>query len=78
MNIIRYFNAKSIFKTISEYESLLAVISFDGKTAVVSQIDEAIEHYILLMKIYYKDTDINKFFSIVFYKSGTDYTFVYQ
>ena len=78
MNIIRYFNAKSIFKAISEYEPLLAVISFDGKTTVVSQIDEAIEHYILLMKIYYKDTDINKFFSIVFYKSGTDYTFVYQ
>lgn len=55
-------------------EPLLVLISFDGKTAIMSQIDEAVEHHILLMKAGYKDID--KFFRIVLDKSGADWTFV--
>ena len=55
---------------------LSPTISFDGKTAIMSQIDEAMEHHILLMKTGYKDTDIDKFFRIVLDKSGADWTFV--
>lgn len=55
---------------------MLAAISFDGKTAILSQIDEAMEHHILLKKAGYKDTDIDKFFRIVLDKSGADWTFV--
>lgn len=76
MNIIKYPDAESVHKAITEDEPLLAVISFDGKTAVVSQIDEAMEHHILLMKAGYKDTDIDKFFRIVLDKSGADWTFI--
>ena len=76
MNIIKFPSAESVNKAVSADEPLLAVISFDGKTAVVSQIDEAVEYHILLMKSGFKDTDIDKFFRIVLDKSGADWTFV--
>lgn len=76
MNIIKYPSEESVNKAIVDDEPMLAVISFDGKTAVISQIDEAMEHHILLMKAGYKDTDIDKFFRIVLDKSGADWTFI--
>ena len=76
MNIIKYPSEESVNKAIADDEPMLAAISFDGKTAVISQIDEAMEHHILLMKAGYKDTDIDKFFRIVLDKSGADWTFV--
>ena len=76
MNIIKYPSEEDVNKAIATDEPLLAVISFDGKTAVMSQIDEAVEHHILLMKSGYKDTDIDKFFRIVLDKSGADWTFI--
>lgn len=76
MNIIKYPSTEDVNKAIAEDEPLLAVMSFDGKTAIMSQIDEAMEHHILLMKSGYKDTDIDKFFRIVLDKSGADWTFI--
>lgn len=76
MNIIKYPSDKEVNKAIAADEPMLALISFDGKTAIMSQIDEAVEHNILLMKSGYKDTDIDKFFRIVLDKSGADWTFV--
>lgn len=76
MNIIKYPSEESVNKAIAADEPLLAVISFDGKTAIMSQIDEAMEHHILLMKAGYKDTDIDSFFRIVLDRSGADWTFI--
>lgn len=76
MKIIKYPSEEDVNKAIADDEPMLAVISFDGKTAVISQIDEAMEHHILLMKAGYKDTDIDKFFRIVLDKSGADWTFI--
>lgn len=76
MHIIKYPSEEEVNKAITADEPLLAVISFDGQTAVMSQIDDAVEHNILLMKNGYKDTDIDKFFRIVLDKSGADWTFV--
>ena len=76
MHIIKYPSEEEVNKAITADEPLLAVISFDGQTAVMSQIDEAVEHNILLMKNGYKDTDIDKFFRIVLDKSGADWTFI--
>ena len=75
MNTIKYPSEEAVNKAIAEDEPLLALISFDGKTAIISQIDEAMEHHILLMKAGYKDTDIAKFFRIVLDKSGAGWTF---
>lgn len=76
MNTIKHPSEEAVNKAIAEDEPLLALISFDGKTAIISQIDEAMEHHILLMKAGYNDTDIDKFFRIVLDKSGADWTFV--
>lgn len=76
MNIIKYPSEEDVNKAMAADEPLLAVMSFDGKTAVMSQIDEAVEHHILLLKAGYKDTDIDKFFRIVLDQSGADWTFI--
>lgn len=76
MNIIKYPDEQSADKALESGEPMMAVISFDGKTAVLSQIDEAVEHHILLMKAGYKDTDIDRFFRVIFDKDGADWTFV--
>lgn len=76
MHIIKSPSEEEVNKAITADEPLLSVISFDGQTAVMSQIDDAVEHNILLMKNGYKDTDIDKFFRIVLDKSGADWTFV--
>ena len=66
MKIIKYPSESDVNKAICDNEPLLALISFDGKTVITSQIDEAVEHHILLMKTGFKDTD----------KDGADWTFV--
>ncbi|MDE5583860.1 MAG: hypothetical protein K2J08_09160 [Ruminococcus sp.] len=76
MEIIKYPSEESVKKAIKADEPFLATISFDGKKAVMCQIDEAMEHHILLMNVGYKDTEIDSFFRIVFDKSGADWTFV--
>lgn len=76
MNIIKYPSESDVSQAIKDNEPLLVLISFDGETVIVSQIDEAVEHHVLLMKAGYKDTDIDKFFRIVLDKDGADWTFV--
>lgn len=76
MNIIKYPSEEAVNRAMQADEPMLAVISFDGKTAVMSQIDDAVEHHILLAKAGYQSTDIDRFFRIVFDQSGADWTFI--
>ena len=76
MNIIKYPNDEAVNKAMAADEPLLVLISFDGETAIMSQIDEAMEHHILRMNVGFKDPDIDKFFRIVLDRSGADWTFI--
>lgn len=76
MDIIKYPSENDVTAAINNDEPLLALISFDGKTAVMSHIDEAVEHHILLLKAGLSDRDIDKYFRIVLNRSGADWTFV--
>ncbi len=76
INLIKYPNDEAVSKAMAADEPLLVLISFDGETAIMSQIDEAMEHHILLMNAGFKDTDIDKFFRIVLDRSGVDWTFI--
>ncbi len=76
MKMIRYPSEEAVIKAMAADEPLLVLISFDGETVIMSQIDDAAEHHILLMNTGYKDTDIDKFFRIVLDRSGADWTFV--
>lgn len=76
MKMIRYPSEEAVSRAMAADEPLLVLISFDGETVIMSQIDEASEESILLMNTGYKDTDIDKFFRIVLDRSGADWTFV--
>ena len=56
--------------------SLLWRLSALMAYALMSHADEAVEHHILLMKVGMKDTDIDRYFRIVFDRSGADWTFI--
>lgn len=76
MNIIKYPSDQDVDTAMQQDEPMLAAIAFDGKTAIIGQLDEAVEHHILLSKAGYQSTDIDKYFRIVFDRSGADWTFV--
>ena len=57
-------------------EPMLAAITFDGEQAILSPIDDSMEHHIMLMNAGKKSTDIDQYFRIVFDRSGADWTFV--
>ena len=76
MKIIKYPSETDVNTAISDKEPLLVLISFDGETVIVSHIDEAVEHHILLMKAGFSDRDIDKYFRIVLDDDGADWTFV--
>ncbi|MBQ8967393.1 hypothetical protein [Ruminococcus sp.] len=76
MTIIKYPSENEVNAAIAEKEPMLVLISFDGGTAIISQIDEAMEHHILLAKAGFPSTDIDKYFRIVLDEDGADWTFV--
>ena len=76
MNIIKYPSETEVNKAVIDKEPLLVLISFDGETVIMSHIDEAMEHHILLRKAGFPDTDIDKYFRIVLDDEGADWTFV--
>lgn len=76
MNIIYYPDESSVTDAIKRDEPLLVLISFDGEQVIVSQIDEAVEHHILLRLAGFSDTDIDKYFRLVVNREGADWTFV--
>lgn len=76
MNIIYYPDESRVNDAMKRDEPLLVLISFDGEQVIVSQIDEAVEHHILLRKAGFPDTDIDKYFRLVVNREGADWTFV--
>ncbi len=76
MNIIKYPSETEVNNTINQKEPLLMLISFDGKTVIMSHIDEAVEHHILLMKAGFSDKEIDKYFRLVLDRESADWTFV--
>lgn len=76
MNIIKYPSEADVNNAISHKEPLLVLISFDGQTVIMSHIDEAMEHHILLLKAGFSDKDIDKYFRLVLDDESADWTFV--
>ena len=76
MEIIKYPNEEKFQVAVNEDEPLLVLVSFDGEKIIACQIDETVEHHILLKKAGFHDTDIDKYFRLVVDKNGADWTFV--
>ena len=76
MNIEYYPNKQTVDEATLHNDPLLVLISFDGSKLLVSNIDDAYEHIILLRKLNYNDNDLEKYFRLVVNKEGADWTFV--
>ncbi len=76
MNIIKYPSENELNAHLGTSEPLMMLVSFDGETAIVSHLDEAVEHHILLAKAGFSSADIDKYFRIIFDNDGADWTFV--
>lgn len=76
MTIIKYPDEREFESAVNADEPLLVLVSYDGETVIASQIDEAVEHHILLRKVGLPDTDIDKYFRLVVDHEGADWTFV--
>ncbi|MGN0690844.1 MAG: hypothetical protein ACI4K7_00660 [Oscillospiraceae bacterium] len=76
MTIIKYPDEQEFEHAVNTDEPLLVLVSYDGETVIASQIDEAVEHHILLRKVGLPDTDIDKYFRLVVDHEGADWTFV--
>lgn len=76
MEFKKYPSNEAVDAAIQADEPLLVLISFYGEKAIVSQIDEAVEHHVLLAKVGQPSQDIDKYFRIVLDSEGADWTFV--
>ena len=76
MNILKYPNGQDFDNAVKADEPILVLISFDGENVIASQIDEAMEHHILLRLVKDSDADLDKYFRIVADHEGADWTFV--
>lgn len=76
MNIIKYPSEQEFDNAVNADEPLLVLVSFDGNTIIGCQIDEAVEHHILLRLVKSSDADIDKYFRLVVNSEGADWTFV--
>ena len=76
MTTIYYPDAETVRAEMEADEPMLAAIRFDGETVVIASVDNAVEHHIMLAKAGLPSTDIDKYFRIVFDRSGADWTFV--
>lgn len=76
MNIVKYPSPSAADAALKAREPMLALISFDGSEMLLCQIDEAVEHHILLAKLGRDSRDIDKYFRIVLDSEGAEWTFI--
>lgn len=76
MQIIKYPSIEEVNNAINADNPLLVLISFDSQKIIVSSIDEAVEHHVLLNKIGEDSHNIDKYFRIVLDSEGADWTFI--
>ena len=66
MQIIKINDYQTVENAVAKNEPLMAVISFNGDKAYVSHVDDGVEYHILLNKASEPQTDIDKYFRIIF------------
>ena len=76
MNIIKYPCDIVVNHYLGSSEPLMMLVSFDESTAIISHLDDAVEHHILLAKAGLNAADIDKYFRVIFDKDSADWTFV--
>lgn len=76
MEYKKYPNAKAVDDYIAKKEPLIIAISFDGKTTLLSRLDDSFEHHILIAHFDIKQSEIDRYFRIVVDEESAEWTFV--
>lgn len=76
MESLYYPDKKTVDEAMKNDDPLLILVSFDANRLLISNIDDALEHTILLKKLGFKETEIDAYFRIIANKEGADWTFV--
>lgn len=76
VNIIYYPNEKMVKEAIRVDDPLLVLVKHDVSQIIVSNIDDAGEHLILIRLTNRKESELDNYFRIIVNKEGTDWTFV--
>lgn len=76
MEIKYYPDKPTVQKAMDNDDPLLMMVKFDGSEILLSNIDDAMEHVVLLRKLNYNELNIDSFFRIIVNKQGADWTFV--
>ena len=57
-------------------ETMMMLVSFDGESAVIAPAIKTVEHHTLLAQTGIRETEIDRYFRIVFDDTAADWTFV--
>ena len=57
-------------------ETMMMLVSFDGESAVIAPAIETVEHHTLLAQAGIRETEIDRYFRIVFDDTAAHWTFV--
>lgn len=73
---VQYIACGNLQGLLRSGNPLLMLISFDGERVILGDLDESVEHHILLAQTGHDQRDIDKYFRLVLDSSGADWTFV--
>lgn len=75
--IFKYYPDKeTVEKAIELDDPLLLLVAFDESISLVANIDDALEHSVLLKKLGHKETELDVFYRVMLNHQGADWTFV--
>ncbi len=76
MKLIYYPSKEEVERYYGTDETMMMLVAFDGESAVVAPSVETFEHHTLLAQVEIRETEIDKYFRIVFDNTAADWTFV--
>lgn len=76
MELIYYPSKEEVERYYGTDETMMMLVAFDGESVIIAPSVETFEHHILLAQAGIRETDIDKYFRIVFDNAAADWTFV--
>jgi hypothetical protein len=76
MDIKYYPDNEAVCRAKKNNDPLLLLVAFDQSELLVSNIDDAMEHVVLLRKMGYRETAIDFYYRVIVNNDGADWTFV--
>jgi hypothetical protein len=76
MNVRHYPDQETVERAVRNDDPLLVLVAHDETELLAANIDDSLEHYVLLKQLGHSEAEIDKYFRVVLSHSGADWTFV--